>query len=305
MNISLNQMHLLFNIYSGILKPVNKLIDKHELQEILDNYTFNDEIYSLPYLFFVPEDTSENTISFMYNNEIVAVVYVESYYHVDPIEYTTKVFKTNSLDHPGVKNFFDLCENSKVMSGYILHFNDKYIDDIMKPKKFNKNYVFQSRNPPHKIHESIVQKFAPDILYSTPFETNNPSDYSFDLKLKTYIKIKEKYNTGLFISTLPRVFAGPREALQNLLIFKNLGINNFIMGRGKNCIGNFYSDTESYDFCKLYTDKIKVNIVYQDDIKINGKKVKGTTIREDYIQKGIYPPEDFMSKEIAEILING
>lgn len=101
---------------------------------------------------------------------------------------------------------------------------------------------------------------------------------------------------------MPRVFAGPREALQNVLIFKNLGAKNFIMGRGKNCFGDYYDENEPIIFCKSKFNETGVNIIKEETYHINGEVLRASDIKHKYINKGLLVPEEIMSGEISKIL---
>ena len=305
MNLSFTELLLLYNIDQEFLLPVNKLINKQELIEILENFKFNGEIYSLPFLFFIDDHPTEPEIKFYFNNKLVAIVEVESSYTIDFPYVCEQIFKTQDVAHPGVAALLQN-KNRVCVSGNIKYFDVSVIKNkIPYTDPVTNGYVFQSRNPPHRAHEYIVNKYAPDVVYTTPYNTTNTNDYPFDVKIKTYEKMKEIYGIKIFVSTLPRVFAGPREALQNAILFKNIGIENFIFGRGKNCIGNYYSDMESYDLCKKYETELNIHILYQDTIVVNGVEPKGSIIKHKYINNGEQPPEELMSKYISEILLNG
>ena len=304
MEINLNQLLLLYNIENKNLNPIDKLINEEELNMILNNYSFKNEVTSIPYLFFINNETTENQIHCFYKNKKVCTIIVESIFKIKKEKVAEKVFNTTSLQHPGVKTFLN--ESGICLSGFIVDFNKEIIKELNIPYIENTScdFVFQSRNPPHAAHEEIIKKYSPNLLYSTPYSTAKQSDYSFETKIKTYEKIKELYNVEIFVSTLPRIFAGPREALQNMILFKNLGCKNIIFGRGKNCVGDFYGDLESYDFCKKFEDVLGVKILFQETIYFNGEELKASNIKLKYVDNNITPPKEFMSSYISDILLN-
>lgn len=302
---NLEEVLLAFNLYNGNLKPVNKLVNKEELYDILNEYSFNGQTYSLPYLLFSGQQYEPNTVvNFLYKDEQAFTVHVEDCYKIDKTEVASLIFGTTDLDHPGVKKLFDSSEY--VIAGKVLDFNENCVDVPYCQNTEVHDVVFQCRNPPHKAHEFIVSSFAPNLTYSTPFSTAKKTDYSFDKKIKTFEEIGRRYGTDVYVTTLPRVFAGPREALQNCLIFQNKGAKKLVMGRGKNCVGDFYSETSSYELCRSFYDsgKIKIEPIWQDTIYVDDVEIKGSTIKTQYIDKGLQPPEHFMSNYISEILLN-
>jgi len=306
-NVSQTNLFLLYYINENLLYPVNKLINKKELDIILTDFSFNNKLYSLPYLFFIDKYTTDKKLECYYQQQKICDIFIDDIYDINYDNVAMNIFLTKDINHPGVNNLYS--NKSKLcVGGYIKNFNKKIIEKLNIPyyNVLNKEYksVFQSRNPPHRAHENIISKYSQNgkLLYSTPFSTTNKNDYSFDLKIKCYEEIKKHYNIEILVTLLPRVFAGPREALQNLLLFQNIGCETLIMGRGKNCIGDYYTPTQSYEFCKQFNTKIKIE--YQETQFVNKNEIKANIIKKDYISKGILPPNDFMSDYIARILIN-
>ena len=304
LDIGLDNLLLAFNIVNGNLYPVNKLINKNELYNILNAYEFNGSAYSLPYLFFIDHPIVADHVECFYMGNKAFVIEVESCFTIDKADVAIKMFGTSNPDHPGVSTL--LSAGGYVISGYVKDFDFSLINIPYTQLDCTPAVVFQSRNPPHKAHEIILAKHAPNILYTTPFSTTKSTDYPFSKKLLTYEKLKEIYGVSLYVSTLPRVFAGPREALQNCLIFQNLGAKQFLMGRGKNCVGNFYRDDEPFKLCIDFylQQKILIEPVWHDTIYSEQIELKATNIKVEYIDKEITPPEELMSGYISSILLN-
>lgn len=304
LDIGLDNLLLAFNIVKGNLYPVNKLINKNELYNILNAYEFNGSAYSLPYLFFIDHPIVADHVECFYMGNKAFVIEVESCFIIDKTDVAIKMFGTSNSDHPGVATL--LSAGDYVISGHIKDFDFSLVHIPYTHLECAPAVVFQSRNPPHKAHEMVLSNHAPNILYTTPFSTTKITDYPFSKKILTYEKIKEVYGVSLYVSTLPRVFAGPREALQNCLIFQNLGAKQFLMGRGKNCVGNFYKDDEPFKLCiDFYLhQKISIEPVWHDTIYSKQTELKATNIKVEYIDKGITPPEDLMSGYISSILLN-
>lgn len=303
---SLDDVLLAFNLVKGNLRPVDRLVTKEELYEILNEYSFRGETYALPYLMFSgrPYD-GDTTVEFYHGGVHAFSVLVGECYQIDRHEVALLMFGTSDESHPGVKRLLD--SPDYVVSGEITFLADDCVDVPNCDVSSVGEVVFQSRNPPHKAHESIVETYAPDMTYSTPFSTAKGSDYPFAKKLKTYQEVSRRYGVSVYVTTLPRVFAGPREALQNCLLFQNKGAKKLVMGRGKNCVGDFYSETASYDLCKEFfaAGKMTIEPVWQETICVDGVEPKGSEIKTKYIDAGIRPPSELMSGYISEILLNG
>lgn len=299
------QMGILFSIINKLLYPVDKLISFSELENIISDYTFNNQPYSFPYLFFVDKPLVDS-ITCLYNGNYFCTIDVESYYYIDLKWYCKKIFNTDDINHPGVA-YMQTNKNKICVSGYITDYNKDAINNINIPYIHtdvdNIEYVFQSRNPPHRIHQKIIETYAPNLVYSFPYISVKPDDYSFNKRLQCYEYIKDKYNIKLLCTLLPRMLAGPREALQNMILFKNYGFKYFIFGRGKNSVGNYYKDDDAYKFCKQYESKLGINIIYTGSQSIHEEVVRASDIKHMYIDKGLYPPEDIMDPKIADILL--
>lgn len=298
-----DQLYLLYNIYHGLLHPVRSLIDKDELQLILDSYVFRGETYALPYLFFVDDVEYAEELDLFFDGKIVGTLSSVSTYTIPHLQVAESIFGTTSVDHPGVRDL--LCNKDKVCLAAEINSLNIPLSIPHSEVKMVRDTVFQSRNPPHSAHEFIIRKYAPNLTYTTPFRTVKATDYSFDLKIRAYQKIQELYQVDVMVTTLPRVFGGPREALQNCIIFQNLGAKRMIMGRNKNCVGDFYRPTESYELCReFFADgKIEIEPVWEDTLYAFGEEIKASSIKAKYIDRGICPPEELMSPPVSEILL--
>jgi adenylylsulfate kinase-like enzyme len=104
---------------------------------------------------------------------------------------------------------------------------------------------------------------------------------------------------------LPRVLAGPKEAIQNFILFNNLGAKKFFIGRGKNCVGDFYDEKEPITKTKEFIKHWKLQIELEEEENIfsdDGQMIRASSIKKDYVDKGIIPPPDLMDFNIFSIL---
>jgi len=302
------ELLLLHCLSKGHLAPVDKLIGVEELTEILEEYTYHGELYSLPYLFFVDEPyLGEETLECRFRGNSVCTIQVNKYYAIDLESTALLMFATSDTSHPGVADLYTN-EYRYCVDGDIQGYSDTAFKSLGIPytsiTRLNE-YVFQSRNPPHKAHEHIIETYSAlgKLLYTTPYSTTKVTDYSFADKIICYEKIKEQYDTDLLVTLLPRVFAGPREALQNVLLMCNFGCTKFIMGRGKNCVADFYTPTESYEFCKKFEKKTDVEILYQATQYVGNTELQASKIKSEFINNDVVPPSAYMSPFISEILL--
>ena len=300
------QVLVAYNVYNRSLIPVDKLLNGDEVSSILYRAEYDSKVYSLPYLFFVHQQLAPgDEVVFAYNGEPAFVVRVERTEIIDKSYICELIFGVSDTKHPGVSTL--MSSPPYLLSGWVTDFTlELDLPHTGSSVDLSGKSIFQSRNPPHRGHETIIAKYAPNLVYTTPYITTKSSDYSFDIKIQTYKAIQNLYGVTILTTTLPRLFAGPVEALQNCLLFQNMGAVKFIMGRGKNCIDGYHQPDEAYNLCrKFYEDgRITIEPIWQEDITYNGVEIKGSTIKTQYIDKGESPPPWLMSEYISEILLH-
>jgi len=302
MEINIDELGYIKTLQEGLLKPLDKLPNYEELNDILDNNNFHGNFYPLPFFIFSTDKPKKLELS--YNNIKVCDIKNVEYIEIDFEEACQKIFSTIDTKHPGVKNFLSN-KGKYVISGYIDNYNDTAFQSLKVPYFLDlnkgKSTVFQSSNPPSVAHETIVKENAGDLLYTTVFSNVRSDQYSFEKKIKAYEVMKKIYNIEIGITVLPRIYAGSREALLNMLLMSNLGFKKFVVGRGKNCYKDFYDENEPLRIMKEYQDILNIEIQEQKNIFVNGKMVRGSEIKK-MIDAGIQVPEELMSSYIYEVI---
>jgi sulfate adenylyltransferase len=117
----------------------------------------------------------------------------------------------------------------------------------------------------------------------------------------------------------PMRYAGPREAVFHALIRRNYGCTHFIVGRDHAGVGGYYGAYDAHRLCAEFDDlgieilalcgpyycKKCATIVTEKTCPHAEKyalSISGTQIRS-ILKKGRTPPEEYMRKEIADVLI--
>merc|ERR1712117_983139 len=198
--------------------------------------------------------------------------------------------------------------------------------------------AFQNRNPVHKAHFELLLSAKADvkdsiILVHPTVGPTQPGDIDGKTRIKTYEVMQEepfykKWAGDAFRwAYLPysTKMAGPREAIQHMIIRKNFGATHFIIGRDmagtKSTItgDDFYGAYDAQEIGKKYSAELGVtvshyeNMVYvgpeegyvQESVaKEQGKKVaklSGTEFRRR-LRANEEIPEWFAFKSVVEIL---
>merc|ERR1719478_979053 len=140
--------------------------------------------------------------------------------------------------------------------------------------------AFQNRNPVHKAHFELLVAAKEDIPNSVIFVhptcgPTQPGDIDGPTRIKTYEVLQDdpfykKWAGDNFRwSYLPysMKMAGPREAIQHMIIRKNFGATHFIIGRDmagtKSTLtsDDFYGAYEAQEMGKKHSEELSVKVV--------------------------------------------
>ena len=142
--------------------------------------------------------------------------------------------------------------------------------------------AFQCRNPVHRAHYELFTRAldAPEVgkdgvvLVHPTCGPTQADDIPGTVRYKTYEVLKEETkNPRTFWAYLPYSMhmAGPREAIQHMMIRKNFGCTHFIIGRdmagSKSSVDgeDFYGAFEAQDFAKANAEALGVTPVPSAD----------------------------------------
>ena len=163
--------------------------------------------------------------------------------------------------------------------------------------------AFQCRNPIHRAHYELFTRALDDpmlkpnsvVLVHPTCGPTQPDDIPGVVRYKTYEVLKEQTkNPRTYWAYLPYSMhmAGPREAIQHMIIRKNFGCSHFIIGRDmagcKSSLDgeDFYGAYDAQDFAKAKAAEVGVtpvpslNLVYteeEDYVTADYAKEKGLT----------------------------
>jgi sulfate adenylyltransferase len=328
------------NLASGFFAPLTGFVNKNDFISIAENITLtNGEVFSFPIILSAGNNNPDGatTLKAIYNGKEIGFLEIEEIYTIDAV-LIHKLFKTNSLNHPGLKkiieNGFSFIAGKPVLTDKNIY-NEM---DILTPEiskdyfqKMNwKNVVgFQTRNPIHRAHEHL-QRIAlevGDALFINPLVgwkkngdfTEEAINAAYSVMIKDFYPSSRVYFKGLRTSMK---YAGPREAILHAIIRRNLGCSTFIVGRDHAGVGNFYEAYEAHELIRHTLKKHDIGInflllnepvyctkceqmVSSNTCKHQGgdiKQISGTLIRELINNKEV-PPSYMMRKEVFQAII--
>ena len=342
LDITLDEARDLGNIAHGIFSPLEGYMSREDFENVLEEGRLSNDLpWTIPIVKDVsPEDVDmllkEDEVVLVYSNLPIAILKVEEIYPYDKKEYAEKVYRTTSIEHPGVANLMK--KKDHLVGGKITLINDppsKFSKYKLWPKETRilfkelgwKTVVgFQTRNAPHVGHE-YVQKTAltfVDGLFINPLiGKKKKGDFKDEVIIAAYETLFEHYypknSATLGILETEMRYAGPREAIFHAIMRKNFGCTHFIVGRDHAGVGNFYGPYDAQEIFYEYPDLgitplffrsffycKKCGGVVNEKICPHPKEYhinfSGTRIRE-MLLRGEKPPELMMRPEVAEVIL--
>jgi len=342
LNVTLDEARDLGNIGHGVFSPLEGYMSREDFENVLaDGRLSNDLPWTIPIVKDVSREDvdmllKEDEVALFYENIPIAILKVEEIYPYDKKEYAEKVFRTTSIEHPGVANLMGKKEH--LVGGKITLVNDpptkfsryklwpKETRVLFKERGWKTVVGFQTRNAPHIGHE-YVQKTAltfVDGLFINPLiGKKKRGDFKDEVIIAAYEALFEHYypknSATISILETEMRYAGPREAIFHAIMRKNFGCTHFIVGRDHAGVGNFYGPYEAQEIFYEYPDLgitplffrsffycKKCGTVVNEKICPHGPEehvnFSGTKIRE-MLLKGEKPPELMMRPEVAEAIL--
>jgi len=273
------------------------------------------------------------------NGEILATMLITEKYGIDKAHECATVFKTTSMEHPGVQMVMaqgdvNLAGPVKVLSQS--DFPEKYADLWMTPKEtrakfdaagWSKVAAFQTRNPMHRSHEYLAKiaiETMDGVLVHSLLGNLKPGDIPADVRAEAIGVLVENYfapNTVVQAGyPLDMRYAGPREALLHALFRQNYGCSHLIVGRDHAGVGDFYGP---FDAQKIF-DEIPKDALETKNMNIDWTfwcnkcggmasqrtcphtkddriLLSGTKVRS-MLSEGVDLPVEFSRPEVAKVL---
>ena len=329
----------------GAFSPLDGFMNEDVYKSVIKNYRDVDGLlFGLPIVLDSDNDEIKNgdKILLTYKGQDLAILQVESKWEPDKSSEAEFCYGTNSLDHPAVKMIFH--ERGKYYLGGKLFGLEIPIRDFpcKTPKEVRSslppNYdvvAFQCRNPIHRAHyELFTNSLSSDNVSEKSIVLVHPTcgptqldDIPGKVRYQTYKKLSEEIsNEKIFWAFLPYSMhmAGPREALQHMIIRKNYGCTHFIIGRdmagckSSSTGEDFYGPYDAQNFAKKCTTELNMKIVPSKNLVYTQEKgyitaeeaeeksykimkLSGTEFRKK-LRSGEAIPEWFAFKSVVDVL---
>jgi len=306
------------------------------------------EIFGLPIVFATsdPNMVPGKKVLLKQGDRDISVMTIEDRYKPDKVHECKQCYGETTLEHPGV--LMVATERAEYYVGGSLQGLNKPVREFecRTPAEVRADLpdevdivAFQCRNPIHRAHYELFTRAldAPEVgkdavcLVHPTCGPTQADDIAGNTRYKTYVKLAEETKdtekgkrTRWDYLPYSMHMAGPREAIQHMMIRKNFGCTHFIIGRdmagSKSSItgDDFYGAYEAQDMAKSNADELGVqavpslNLVYTEEAdyvtadeakekNYSLKKLSGTKFRQ-MLRAGEEIPEWFAFKSVVEVL---
>jgi len=332
-------------IMNGGFSPLTGFMEEATYNSVVENTALPDgTVFGLPVIFDTDDEDLQPGTTVVLKQGDLAIATVEltdKYVPNKPLE-CLKCYGTSEIEHPGA--LMVATERGKYyMGGKVTGLNLPLRDfpcktpaEVRAGLPDDKDVVaFQCRNPVHRAHYELFTRALDDpligeggiVLVHPTCGPTQADDISGEVRYKTYEVLKEETaNPRVNWEYLPYSMhmAGPREAVQHMIIRKNFGCTHFIIGRdmagSKSSVTgeDYYGAYDAQDIANELSEKIGVtpvpslNLVYTADegyttadyAKEKGletKKLSGTKFRK-MLRGGEDIPEWFAFKSVVNVL---
>ena len=329
----------------GAFSPLEGFMDENNYNSVIKhNRDTNGLLIGLPIVFDSNNEKVKTgeTILLTYKKQKIAVLEVSSKWEPDKSLEAELCYGTNSLDHPAVKMIFN--ERGRFYIGGrvygfelpIREFPCKTPEEVRSALPSNHDVVaFQCRNPIHRAHyELFTNALLSDNVSSNSVVLVHPTcgptqqdDIPGKVRYLTYKELEEEISDErIKWAFLPYSMhmAGPREALQHMIIRRNYGCTHFIIGRdmagckSSSTGEDFYGPYDAQNFANKCADELMMqtvpskNLVYTKEkgyitaeeakeFNYEIMKLSGTEFRKK-LRNGEPIPEWFAFKSVVDVL---
>ena len=311
---------------------------------VASHRTTSGYLFGLPIVMDTDRDDLKvgDRVLLTYKGQQLALLELEDKWEPDKVVEAKGCYGTTSLEHPAVRMI--ATERKRFYLGGKLHglelpervFSCKTPAQVRAELPAGEDVVaFQCRNPIHRahyelftraLHASNVSENAVVLVHPTCGPTQQ-DDIPGAVRFQTYERLAaEVDNASIRWAYLPYAMhmAGPREALQHMIIRRNYGCTHFIIGRDmagcKSSLSgdDFYGPYDAQNFARECAPELametvpSLNLVYTEEegyvtaehAETRGlhiKKLSGTQFRK-MLRSGEEIPEWFAFRSVVEVL---
>jgi sulfate adenylyltransferase len=332
----------------GAFTPLTGFLNQDAYERVVQESRLpSGELLGLPIVLDTDDESVARpgaSVRLTFKGQDLAVLEVESSWRPNKALEASKCYGTSSLEHPGVRMIAE--ERGAIYVGGRLHALElpKRAFPCLTPREVRAQLcppggdvvAFQCRNPIHRAHYELFTRalFAPNVDQANAVVLVHPTqgptqedDISAAVRYHTYEVLKKEISDArVQWAYLPYSMhmAGPREAVQHMIIRKNYGCTHFIVGRdmagSKSSLTgeDFYGMYDAQLAARAAAEELGMRTVASQDVVfteekgyveagvakkegLHVKKLSGTKFRQ-MLRGGEEIPEWFAFKSVVEVL---
>ena len=329
----------------GGFSPLRGFMHQEDYNAVVSGHrTSAGHLFGLPIVMDTDRDdvVVGDKLLLTYKGQELALLEVEDKWEPNKVVEAQGCYGTTSLEHPAVRMIamerkcFYLGGTLKGLELPSRVFPCKTPAEVRSDLPHGEDVVaFQCRNPIHRAHYELftralhaqnVSENAVVLVHPTCGPTQQ-DDIPGSVRFETYERLAAEVNNDrIRWAYLPYAMhmAGPREALQHMIIRRNYGCTHFIIGRDmagcKSSLSgdDFYGPYDAQNFAKECAPELtmetvpSLNLVYTQEEGyvtaehaeargLHVKKLSGTQFRK-MLRGGEEIPEWFAFKSVVEVL---
>ena len=329
----------------GGFSPLRGFMHQEDYDAVVSGHrTSAGHLFGLPIVMDTDRDdvVVGDKLLLTYKGQELALLEVEDKWEPNKVVEAQGCYRTTSLEHPAVRMIamerkcFYLGGTLKGLELPSRVFPCKTPAEVRSDLPHGEDVVaFQCRNPIHRAHYELftralhaqnVSENAVVLVHPTCGPTQQ-DDIPGSVRFETYERLAAEVNNDrIRWAYLPYAMhmAGPREALQHMIIRRNYGCTHFIIGRDmagcKSFLSgdDFYGPYDAQNFAKECAPELtmetvpSLNLVYTQEEGyvtaehaeargLHVKKLSGTQFRK-MLRGGEEIPEWFAFKSVVEVL---
>ncbi len=325
----------------GILKPIDKLMDKEESEKVYKTKKYKGQFLPFPFILAPSGRRNKEVLKNAKRGDLLKIVVqgkykgylrVDSVYTIDIKRRIEAIFGTTDETHPGVADTLRRLGEYAVSGEYEIEFADiknvkisiKSAIEAIEAQKVTALMI--AAKPLHRAHERLIRITLEDtdllvIFLLKPYKRDT---LSYDIRYKTLKHFVDNFLPTSRVIIVPfentYIFAGYNNAVLDSLAAKNFGCTDIVLGQNHSGIGIFYD----HDRINSILDQVKnsgINVeivsefVYCNQCKTlvstktcpHGKhhhiSYHSPSILE-ILKAGLLPPAVLVRKEISAILLS-
>mmetsp|Transcript_112363 Transcript_112363/g.317854 ORF Transcript_112363/g.317854 Transcript_112363/m.317854 type:complete len:697 (+) Transcript_112363:70-2160(+) len=282
-----------FCLVHGAFSPLTGFMEEGAYDAVVSGMRLPEkQVFGLPVTFDLPDVgglQAGDSVLLRWAGQDVAVLEASSIWKPNKVVEAKEVYGTASLEHPSVYSL--IAEQGAYYLGGRLHglASPAFKYPVQTPAEVRgtlpagQNVVaFQNRNPIHRAHFELLKCAQRDVddsvvLVHPTCGPTQPGDIDGVVRIQTYEALRQETEQEYPMfrwAYLPysMKMAGPREAIQHMIIRKNFGATHFIIGRDmagtKSTItgDDFYGAYDAQDTGKRYSAELGVTVAHYENM---------------------------------------